>query len=74
MFTRPGGNPTAVPELTPRFPVTMDGPELVTVLPSTAKLAAERSGGVGHDPVGMARSPAGIPAIARNHTPRLSLE
>lgn len=42
----PGPKPvTAVPGLTPRSPVTMVGPELVTVEPaSTAKVAADPSG------------------------------
>src|SRR5205807_6212713 len=42
-FTTPGGNPvTAVPGLTPRSPVTIVAPVLVTVEPArTAKLAAD---------------------------------
>src|ERR1700685_4193058 len=40
--TMPGGNPvTAVPGLTPRFPLMVLGPVLVTVVPArTAKLPA----------------------------------
>ncbi len=47
MTTLPGGNPvTALPGLTPRFPLTMVAPVLVTVEPPrTAKLAAVPSVG-----------------------------
>src|SRR5216684_6255685 len=67
-FTAPGRNPVIVlPGLTPRLPVTIVAPELVTAdPPRTAKLAAAPSdGGAG----GRARTSAGNPAIARNHTP-----
>ena len=42
LTTVPGGNPvTAVPGLTPRFPLIVLGPVLVTVVPArTAKLPA----------------------------------
>jgi hypothetical protein len=72
-FTIPGGKPvTVLPGLTPRLPVTIVDPELVTDdPPSTAKLAAAPSDG---GPAGWPCTIAGNPAIVRSHTPRLNLE
>src|SRR5215210_7667959 len=66
--TTPGGKPvTALPGLTPRSPLTLDAPVLVTVAPArTAKLAAVPR------PTGACAALARLPHIAREPIPRLS--
>src|ERR1041385_287591 len=61
-FTIPGGNPvTAVPGLSPRSPLTVDAPVLVTV-------EAARTTNVPADPRAMGACPAAVAAVVKLQT------